>query len=185
VVATVRRATSLLLVLATSLACSQGDEPAAEAQPGTPAAGTPPAAGAAGTVEPRREFAGAWFVLAPELPAQGLYLTLETSGDDDHWDGSWISFDWRGTEEGSHLARVSRPVEASARRDGGEIVIVGAVPEVDARGRPTGRSGRWELRVARSSLPGQPLQYTGRMVHDDQPIDVPVELLSNFRPWAP
>lgn len=182
-VASVRRAACLLL--ATGLACSQGEEPAAEAQPGAPAPGTPPAAGAAGTVEPRREFAGAWFVLAPELPVHGLYLSLETSGDDDHWDGSWISFDWRGTEEGSQLARVSRPVEVSARRDGEEIVIVGAVPEVDARGRPTGRRGRWELRVSRSSLPGQPLHYTGRMVHDDEPLDVPVELVSNFRPWAP
>lgn len=187
-----RRAAGAVLVLALGAGggCDDGAPAAEETAP--PAAGVTTVLAATTSVEARRRVAGSWWVLAPALPVQGLYLTLEESGtgegpDDGPWDGSWVSFDWRGTKEGGEPARASRPVEVSARRDGDVIVVSGPVPQVDALGRPTGASGHWELAVKAASLPGQPLHFTGRMVHSEgSPArDVEVEVLSTFRSWAP
>jgi len=172
-----------LLLALTVAACGPGDlsQPPAAAGPG---AGSPAGGGPQG--ELRKRFEGHWWVLSLELPVQGLSLNLEPTADANRWEGSWVSFDWRGSSDQQQLARVSRPVEVSARREGELMIIVGAVPQVDARGRPTGRRGDWELRVTRSSLPGQPLHYTGHMLHSDSAQDEPlaVELMPNFRAWS-
>lgn len=138
--------------------------------------------------EPRTGLEGRWWVLAPSLPVHGLLLSIEPADESgNRWSGSWLSFDWRATDDAAQLARPSRPVEISARAEGDEIVIVGPVPQVDTLGRPTGQRGSWELRVTRTSLPGQPLRYGGRVTHSDpaEAVDGTVELVTSFRPWSP
>lgn len=161
------------LVALTLAACGETPAPAPEEPAVLPQART--------TVE------GDWWVLAPSLPTHGLRLTLvrRDQDPDGAWEGSWRSFDWRGTEHAHLLARASRPVAVSAQRDhGGRLVVHGPVPQIDARGRPTGQEGRWQLVLEQVSLAGQPLRFSGTLARDEGP-GVPVELTTAFRAWGP
>lgn len=180
---TFRRRWALLLALMVGCGGQNSGSGSTASGPGADATGG--AVASVATAELRKSFEGHWWVFCAEMPVHALFLSLEPAGVG-RWNGSWISFDWRGTREPAQLARVSRPVEVSARTEREEIVIVGPVPQVDALGLPTGRRGSWELRLTRSSLPGQPLQYTGRMLHSDpvDAVDLPVELVSSYRPWS-
>lgn len=136
--------------------------------------------------EARTTVAGDWWVLAPALPTHALRLTLVRRADDPDraWDGSWRSFDWRGTERPHLLARGSHPVAVSARRNlSGQLEVHGPVPQIDAQGRPTGQEGACHLVVEQVSLAGQPLRFAGTLTRDGQPA-VPVELTTAFRTWG-
>lgn len=182
-----RRFAALLtaVAVATSLAC----EPAEEAE------STAENAPATATVEEvrsdssRTTFAGDWWVLCTDLPHQAFKLSLlapqETEG---FWEGSWISFDWRGTSHPGALSRASAAVAVSAHRGAdGTIVITGPVPQIDAQGLPTGETGSWDLTVQRTSLTGQPLRYSGLIRHSEAAATLPalsVDLETSFKPWT-
>lgn len=137
----------------------------------------------------RTTFAGDWWVLCTELPHQAFKLSLlapqEVQG---YWEGSWISFDWRGTAHSGALTRASAAVAVTAHQGGDDtIIITGPVPQIDAQGLPTGDTGAWELTVQRISLTGQPLRYSGSMRHSetaDLAVPLTVELETSFRAWA-
>jgi len=182
-----RGAWVIALALASTPACDTAAEPEA-----TPAAEA--AAPAAATVEisndpSRTTFAGDWWVLCTDLPHQGFKLSLLAPQESEgFWEGSWISFDWRGTAHPGALARASAAVAVSAHRGSdGTIVITGPVPQIDALGLPTGDTGAWELAVQQISLTGQPLRYSGSMRHSetaDLAVPLTVELETSFRVWT-
>lgn len=190
---TSRRIAAALVVASLALGACADDEPPVETpaeptEPTEPAERLPPPPTPAATRPPSAQntsLAGTWWALAQSLPYKGLRMTLVDTDDDGHWEGSWISFDWRGSETASNLSRSSRPVAISARREGDEFVIVGPSPEIDASGRPTGDRGTWEVRVQRTGLPGEPVRFAGRMRHAEFTADegAPVDLESSFRVW--
>lgn len=153
--------------------------------------GVPPGQKAPGSVEPAPPadpdaLAGTWWIVFPELPYEGLRLTLEQPAPSrGSWEGSWISFDWRSTRSPSDLARPSRPVAVTARREGDAVRVIGPAPQIDAQGRPNGDHGTWDLLVRRSSLPGEPARHTGRARHP--PLtgegETPVDMSRSFRPY--
>ena len=129
---------------------------------------------------------GTWYVLAPELPYRGLLVTLQETSSPDAWEGSWLSFDWRGSRDGL-LHRSSLRVAVSAHRVGNDLVITGHAPQINQSGLPNGDEGLWELTVQRKSLAGEELSFTGRLVNpaDTPPEGVAVDVVPRFRPWTP
>jgi len=183
---TSRRSVTARVVTLALCGCGGDEAPAAPAESAESAPPPAPAPAATRVVSAEdTSLAGTWWALAQSLPFQGLRMSLVDTDDEGRWEGSWISFDWRGSESGTNLSRASRPVAISARREGQEFVIVGPAPQIDATGRPTGDRGTWELRVQRMGLPGEPVRFAGRMRHDELTVDegVPVDLEPSFRAW--
>jgi len=129
---------------------------------------------------------GTWWVLAPGLPYMAFRATLAVpDSPGDVLDGSWVSFDWRGSSDTESIMRISRPVAIRATRNGDALVIDGPSPMLDANGSPNGHNGPWSLTLRRTSLPGEPLRYSGRSRHARLAIGdgTAVDVVREFRAW--
>jgi hypothetical protein len=113
-------------------------------------------------------------------------LDLVPTDDPDAWNGTWISFSWRGSDNEESLSRRSLPVAISARIERHEIIITGPSPQFDGPGTPNGDSGRWELRLRLVSPPDKPPVYSGIMVHAEYTSaqGVQVKLSRTFERWS-
>jgi hypothetical protein len=162
---------------------SAGEQEPAAARP---EAGNGPAhVESAATVED--PLAGTWWVFAKDLPIRAFRMNIANTNDPDGpREGSWVSFDWRATTLEEVLARRSKPVAITARKEGELLVIEGPSPMLTDRGEPNGRRGTWRLEVRRTNMPGEPLRLSGKTVHTELtgPEGVPVDLERNFRPYT-
>ncbi|GJM20898.1 MAG: hypothetical protein DHS20C15_08130 [Planctomycetota bacterium] len=189
-----RRSALVVTILIVS-ACGSGDSAAETTAP--PATNTtPPNTGApavesvtnqTGQAAPE-QLAGTWWVFVPEQPQRAFRATLVATDHEQHFRGSWVSFDWRGTSRPETLHRMTKPVEIQAEHSDGRLFVRGPAPQIDATsGQPTGAHGSWELRVRLASLPGEPLRFTGRLLrHDDSAEDegLAAEVSKSFEAYS-
>jgi len=188
-----------LVLCALLIGCGGADSPpsATEGQDG-PSAGTgeltpDPDPEPAPPIDVPRGLAGRWWLLAPDLSYVAFRLDLEPAGLDGHFEGPWRSFDWRGTPREQAPYRISRPVTVQARQTGGELIIQGRAPQVDAEGRPNGATGSWTVTLRRNTTADGPSPWRGSLVHTPgagavrlTPAEgVPAELTHTFRMWEP
>jgi hypothetical protein len=187
-VRTKRLSLSLGLLMALATACDgSATDPAANLEAGgtagesvDPIVSAPPAAPLADPLE------GTWWILSSDLPYMGLRAEIVApTADDNSLDGSWVSFDWRGSADAASLLRLSKPVAIRATRDGDTLQIEGAAPMLGANGNPNGHRGHWSLTLRRASLLGEALRYSGRSHHGSltDPGGTPVVLVRDFQAW--